>query len=43
MSGTRSGLQTRVKSINSSIIWRHCCIHREALVAKNMQEKFNEV
>ncbi|KAL4148803.1 hypothetical protein QTP88_002956 [Uroleucon formosanum] len=43
MSGTRSGLQARLKTINSSIIWHHCCIHREALAAKNMPEKLNEV
>jgi len=41
MSGTRLGLQARLKTINSSIIWHHCCIHREALALKIMPEKLN--
>lgn len=43
MTGTRIGLQARVKKMNPSIIWHHCCIHREALAAKNMPEKLKMV
>nr|XP_023025874.1 zinc finger BED domain-containing protein 5-like [Leptinotarsa decemlineata] len=34
MTGTRIGLQARVKKMNPAIIWHHCCIHKEALAAK---------
>ncbi|XP_046977632.1 zinc finger BED domain-containing protein 5-like [Vanessa cardui] len=43
MTGTRIGLQARVKKMNPSIVWHHCCIHREALAAKNMPEKLKTV
>jgi len=43
MSGARLGLQARLKTINLSIIWHHCCIHREALASKNIPKKLNEV
>ncbi|GBP37036.1 SCAN domain-containing protein 3 [Eumeta japonica] len=41
--GTRTGLQARVKKTNPSIVWHHCCIHREALADKNMPEKLKTV
>lgn len=43
MTGTRIGLQACVKKMNPAIIWHHCCIHREALAAKNMPEKLKTV
>ena len=43
MTGTKKGLQGRVKAMNSSIICHHCCIHREALAAKNMPAKLKTV
>lgn len=41
MTGTRIGLQARVKKMDPSIIWRYCCIHKEA--AKNMPENLKMV
>lgn len=43
MTGTPAGLKARVKKMNPSIIWHHCCIHTETLAAKNMPEKFKIV
>ncbi|CAG9814705.1 unnamed protein product [Phaedon cochleariae] len=43
MTGTRICLQAHVKKMNTSIIWHHCCIHGEALAAKNMPEELKAV
>lgn len=39
MSGRLTGLVARIKEIIPSVTWYHCCIHREAQVAKKIPEK----
>lgn len=34
MVGHKMGLQARVRTLAPNLKWTHCCIHREALVAK---------
>lgn len=41
MLSTRLGLQAHIKTINSSMIWHDCCIHRDVLIAKYIPEKLN--
>lgn len=38
MSGYKTGLLGRVKEVAPQVKWTHCCIHREALVAKRLSE-----
>jgi len=38
MSGYKNGLLGRVKEVAPQVKWTHCCIHREALVAKRLSE-----
>ena len=38
MSGYKTGLFGRMKTVAPHVKWTHCCIHREALVAKNMPD-----
>jgi len=38
MSGYKIGLLVRVIEITSHVKWTHCCVHKEALVAKRLSE-----
>lgn len=38
MSGYKTGLLARVRAVAPHMKWTHCCIHREALVAKRLPE-----
>lgn len=38
MSGYKTGLLGRGKEVAPQVKWTHCCIHREALVAKRLSE-----
>ncbi|KAL4126234.1 hypothetical protein QTP88_010460 [Uroleucon formosanum] len=38
VSGYKTGLLGRVKEVAPQVKWTHCCIHREALVAKRLSE-----
>jgi phage gp36-like protein len=38
MSGYKTELLVRVKEVAPQVKWTHCCIHREALVAKRLSE-----
>ncbi|XP_025192681.1 zinc finger BED domain-containing protein 5-like [Melanaphis sacchari] len=38
MSGYKTGLLGRMKEVAPQVKWTHCCIHREALVAKRLSE-----
>uniref|UniRef100_A0A8D0KS80 HAT C-terminal dimerisation domain-containing protein n=1 Tax=Strix occidentalis caurina TaxID=311401 RepID=A0A8D0KS80_STROC len=42
MSGKLTGLVAWIKEIVLSVTWYHCCIHREALVAKKIPEKLKQ-
>jgi hypothetical protein len=43
MVGRQNGLIARLQTINSSIKWTHCIIHREALASKQLNEDFYSV
>nr|XP_034997000.1 zinc finger BED domain-containing protein 5-like [Zootoca vivipara] len=43
MAGNKTGLQTRVKAVAPEVKWTHCCIHREALVAKRLPEPLQKI
>jgi len=43
MTGKKSGLAAKILSINSRIMWNHCIIHREALVAKKLPADLKDV
>ncbi|KAJ1137675.1 hypothetical protein NDU88_004073 [Pleurodeles waltl] len=43
MSGRLTGLVARIREINSSVVWHHCCIHRESLATKKMPEELKKV
>jgi hypothetical protein len=41
--GWKNGLIARLKTINSSVKWTYCIIHREALASKQLNEDLNSV
>jgi hypothetical protein len=43
LTGTKRGFTARVKVIVSHVIFQHCMMHREALVAKKLQPDVNKV
>ncbi|KAL1448445.1 hypothetical protein WDU94_012212 [Cyamophila willieti] len=43
MAGHKTGLQARVKAVAPEVKWTHCCIHREALVAKTLPEPLQKI
>ncbi|XP_072379451.1 zinc finger BED domain-containing protein 5-like [Diabrotica undecimpunctata] len=43
MAGHKAGLQARVKAVAPEVKWIHCCVHREALVAKTLPEPLQKV
>ncbi|XP_072395247.1 zinc finger BED domain-containing protein 5-like [Diabrotica undecimpunctata] len=43
MAGHKAGLQARVKAVAPEVKWTHCCIHREALVAKTLPEPLQKI
>jgi len=43
MAGWKTGLQAKVKEVAPKMKWTHCCIHREALVAKRLPGPFQKV
>ncbi|CAL9683899.1 unnamed protein product [Knipowitschia caucasica] len=43
MTGRKSGLVARVKSVNPNIIATHCMLHRQALAAKDMDPDLHSV
>ncbi|XP_051784716.1 protein FAM200A-like [Erpetoichthys calabaricus] len=43
MTGHKSGVVARVRTVSPNIISTHCMIHREALASKNLNESFGEV
>lgn len=43
MTGHKSGVVARVRTVSPNIIATHCMIHREALASKNLNESFSEV
>jgi hypothetical protein len=43
MVGRQNVLIARLKTINSSIKWTHCIIHREAFASKQLNEDLNSV
>ncbi|XP_072384355.1 zinc finger BED domain-containing protein 5-like [Diabrotica undecimpunctata] len=43
MAGHKAGLQARVKAVAPEVTWTHCCIHREALVAKTLPEPLHKI
>lgn len=43
MTGHKSGVVARVRTVSPSIIFTHCMIHREALASKNLNETFGDV
>lgn len=43
MAGNKAGLQTRIKAVAPEVKWTHCCIHREALVAKRLPELLQKI
>ncbi|KAK7918919.1 hypothetical protein WMY93_010203 [Mugilogobius chulae] len=43
MTGRRSGLVARIKSVNPNIIATHCMLHRQALAAKDMEPALHSV
>jgi hypothetical protein len=43
MVGRQNGLIARLKTINSSVKWTHCIIHREALASKQLNEDLNSM
>ena len=42
MSGKLPGLVAWIKKRIPSMTWYHCCMHREALVAKKVPEKLKQ-
>lgn len=43
MAGNKTGLQARIKAVAPEVKWTHCCIHREALVAKRLPEHLQKI
>lgn len=43
MTGHKSGVVARVRTVSPNIISTHCMIHREALASKNLNKSFGEV
>jgi hypothetical protein len=43
MVGLQNGLIARLKTINSSVKWTHCIIHKEALASKQLNKDLNSV
>ncbi|XP_051774916.1 protein FAM200A-like [Erpetoichthys calabaricus] len=43
MTGHKSGVVARVRTVSPNIISTHCMIHREALASKNLNESYSEV
>ncbi|XP_078503770.1 zinc finger BED domain-containing protein 5-like [Lissotriton helveticus] len=43
MSGRLTGLVARIREINPSVVWHHCCIHRESLATKKIPEELKKV
>lgn len=43
MAGNKTGLQARVKAVAPQVKWTHCCIHREALVAKRLPDHLKKI
>ncbi|XP_028659076.1 protein FAM200B-like [Erpetoichthys calabaricus] len=43
MTGHKSGVVARVRTVSPNIISTHCMIHREALASKDLNESFGEV
>lgn len=43
MAGHKTGLQARVKAVAPEVKWTHCCIHREALLAKTLPEPLQKI
>ncbi|XP_028672708.1 SCAN domain-containing protein 3-like [Erpetoichthys calabaricus] len=43
MTGHKSGVVARIRTVSPNIISTHCMIHREALASKNLNESFGEV
>lgn len=43
MAGNKTGLQARIKAVAPEMKWTHCCIHREALVAKRLSEPLQKI
>lgn len=39
MRGTVSGFKSFVNAVAENVVWKHCCIHREALVTKKIPNK----
>ena len=42
MSGKLTGLVAWIKEIIQLVTWYHCCIYKEALVAKKMPERLKQ-
>ena len=43
MAGLKSGLIALVRDMAPEVIWTHCMLHREALVAKDMSAELSDV
>lgn len=43
MSGVHKGLMAEIRKVSPECEWRHCCIHREALVSKALPEELMTV
>ncbi|XP_072400241.1 zinc finger BED domain-containing protein 5-like [Diabrotica undecimpunctata] len=43
MAAHKADLQARVKAVAPEVKWTHCCIHREALVAKTFPEPLQKI
>ena len=43
MAGIKSGLIALVRDVAPQVIWTHCMLHREALVAKDMSVELSDV
>lgn len=43
MAGLKSGLISLVRDVSPQVIWTHCMLHRESLVAKDMSAELAEV
>jgi hypothetical protein len=43
MAGNKAGLHICVKAVAPEVKWTHCCIHREALVAKRLPESLQKI
>lgn len=43
MAGLKSGLIVLVREVAPEVIWMHCMLHRESLVAKDMSAELSDV